>query len=78
MKDFLQILKTITTENVMKLIHSICNAVSSVFGYLNTRQELKQEKEKLDKEKKEEENIKNVCDNGSLHDLINITEGVKK
>lgn len=66
MDKILQILKTITTNAFTKMIVSLCDAVSKVFGFLEKREDKKEAQQKHEAEVKAQKDLKNVCDNGTL------------
>ena len=78
MKKILTLIADLLEKGLVSAICKLCDAVTCVFQYLRARDEKKQK----DIEQKEisnvEKEIADACNNGSLDDLMDATEKMKK
>ena len=78
MQKILTLITDLLGKGLISAICKLCDAVTCVFQYLRAKDEKKQK----DAEQKEiadaEKEIADACDNGSLDDLMDATEKMKK
>ncbi len=70
MNKILAFLKQIGISTLISIIENVLSAVDRVFLFINKR-EIKKENKEIDKSNKE---LKDICDRGTLDDLINFTK----
>ena len=70
MNKILDFLKQIGISTLISIIGNILSVADKAFSYINNRKINKENKE-IDKSNKE---LKDICDRGTLDDLINFTK----
>ena len=70
MDKIIDFIKKIGISTLISIIENVLSAVDRVFLFINKR-EIKKENNEIDKSNKE---LKDICDRGTIDDLINFTK----
>lgn len=74
MWDFLS---KLVSNGILKVIIPLCSTIKCVFSYLNKKEDIKKEKEIKENEKEECKTIDDICNKGTIEDLINLGDKMK-
>ena len=72
MNRIIDFFKNIISNSIVGILASLCSSVDSVFKYLLKRQEIKEKQKKQKEIDKNNKDLKDVCDNGTLSELLKI------
>lgn len=72
MNKIINFFKNIISNSIVGILTSLCSSVDSVFKYLLKRQEIKEKQKKQKEIDKNNKDLKDVCDNGTLSELLKI------
>ena len=70
MDKIIDFIKDIGTSTLISILTKLLNVVDKVFIHLENK-DIKKENKEIDKSNKE---LKDICDKGSLEDLVNLTK----
>lgn len=70
MNKIIDFIKKIGTSTIISILKKLLNVVDKVFTYLENK-DIKKENKEIDKSNKE---LKDICDKGTLEDLVNFTK----
>lgn len=70
MNKIIDFIKKIGTSTIISILKKFLNVVDKVFTYLENK-DIKKENKEIDKSNKE---LKDICDKGTLEDLVNFTK----
>ena len=72
MNRIIDFFKNIISNSIVGILASLCSSVDFVFKYLLKRQEIKEKQKKQKEIDKNNKDLKDVCDNGTLSELLKI------